>query len=420
MQKRRRARSEKRATLRATARQARSGRGTLAMLTTSALALIPGAERAAAESALADWTFEYGYSMYSEGNLPASKLSSGSRKRYDIDTHQFQLHAPIGSSMGFDLDVAYEKMSGATPWLIEPDLVGDPIVVMTGASIRDARTDVLGTFSLEGDRSRSTFSGGVSTEDDYLSINAGAGQEWDFNQKATTLSWGAGVAIDTSDPNPTSFNPAPRDHHKRSGTFSLGVAQVIDRASVVQTSLTLQYASGFLADPYKLVSSGGSAFADRRPDSRTQLAWLTRYRRHFEKVHGSLHADYQFYWDTWAVTAHTLELGWHQELFDLLTITPSVRYYTQDAADFYAPYYAPGLPAGQSASSDYRLSAYGAVSFKLRADLRLASLIKNMDARVGIQWETYMSGKEFSLAGGRENPALVDFDVLMITLQTDF
>lgn len=415
-------RRERRAAERAAAKTARRGRGTLAMLTTSALALIPGlAQRAAAQAPDDGWSLEYGYSMYSEGNIAASKVSAGSRERYDIDTHQFALHAPLGSHISLGFDVAYEKMTGASPWFIESNLAGDPVVVMTGASIADARTDALSSLTFTGEKSRTTLSGGISMEDDYTAVNFGFGREKDFNEKATTFSWGMGFSTDTLDPRRTSFNPSPTKHSKKSGTFSLGLAQVIDRASVAQSTLTLQYADGFLSDPYKLVSSGGINYADRRPGTRTQLSWLTRYRRHFERAHGSLHADYQLYWDTWAVSSHMLELGWHQELFQLVTLTPSARYYSQSAANFYEPYFAPGLLAGQNASSDYRLSPYGAVAFKLRADLRIGELLKNADVRLGVQWETYMSGKEFSLGHvGTENPALVDFNVLMITLQTGF
>ncbi len=416
-----RVRNERRAAERAASKATRHGRGTLAMLTTSALALIPGLAQRAAAQADNGWSLEYGYSMYSEGNIPASKVSAGSRERYDIDTHQFALHAPLGSHISLGFDVAYEKMTGASPWFIEPNLAGDPVVVMTGASIADARMDALSSLTFTGDKSRTTLSGGMSMEDDYTAVNFGFGREKDFNEKATTFSWGIGFSTDTLDPRRTSFEPNPSKHAKKSGTFSLGVAQVIDRASVAQSTLTFQYADGFLSDPYKLVSSGGINRPDQRPGTRTQLSWLTRYRRHFERAHGSLHADYQLYWDTWAVTSNMVELGWHQELFELVTLAPSVRYYSQSSANFYNPYFAPGLLAGQNASSDYRLSPYGAVAFKLRADLRIGELLKGADARIGVQWETYMSGKEFSLVGvGTENPALVDFNVLMITLQTGF
>jgi hypothetical protein len=416
-----RARAQRRAAARAAAREAGRGR-TLALLTTSALALIPGlAERAAAQSQDSGWSLQYGYSMYSEASLPASKVIAGSRERYDIDTHQFRLDAPIGGHISVGLDVAYEKMTGASPWLIQPDLAGDPVVVMTGASIQDARTDALLSVTYIGEKSRTSLTGGTSMEDDYTSINFGFNREKDFNQKATTLSWGIGFSNDESDPRPTSFEPSPTKHHKKVGTFSLGLAQVIDRASVAQTSLTLQYADGFLSDPYKLVSSGGVALPDQRPGTRTQLAWLSRYRRHFERVHGSLHADYQLNYDTWGVIANILELGWHQELFRYITVAPSLRYYSQSKADFYAPYFAPGLVPGQDATSDYRLSPYGALSFKVRADVSLGELVGLANARIGLQYENYMSGEEFAMGSvGTENPALVDFSVMMVTLRTGF
>lgn len=416
-----RARTRRRAAERAAAREARNGR-TLALLTTSALALIPGlAQRATAQSQENGWSLQYGYSMYAEGSLPASKVVAGSRERYDIDSHQFKLDAPIGGHLSVGLDVMYEKMTGASPWLIEPNLAGDPVVVMTGASIEDARTDALLALTFIGEKSRTTLSGGTSMEDDYTAINFGFGREKDLNQKATTLSWGLGFSTDELDPRSTSFNPTPSKHSKKAGTFSVGLSQVIDRVSVAQTSLTLNYADGFLSDPYKLVSSGGVNLADNRPGTRTQLAWLTRYRRHFERVHGSLHADYQLNWDTWGVLANVLELGWHQELFQYIRLAPSIRYYSQSKADFYAPYFAPGLTASQDATSDYRLSPYGALSFKLRADVSLGELVGLANARIGVQYENYRSGKEFALGRvGTENPALVDFSVLMVTLKTGF
>jgi hypothetical protein len=417
----RRARTRRRAAQRAARREAHGGR-TLALLTTSALALIPGlAGRAAAQSQENGWSAQYGYSMYSEGSLAASRVAAGSRQRYDIDTHQFKLDAPIGGHLSLGFDVAYEKMTGASPWLIEPNLAGDPVVVMTGASIADARTDALLSITYIGEKSRTSLSGGTSLEDDYSSINFGFAREKDFNQKATTLSWGVGFSNDDVDPTATSFEPDPRKHSKKVGTFSVGLGQVIDRVSVAQSSLTLQYADGFLSDPYKLVSSGGVNLPDRRPGTRTQLAWLTRYRRHFERLHGSLHADYQLNWDTWGVLANVLELGWHQELFRYFQIAPSIRYYSQSKADFYAPYYAPGLGPTQHASSDYRLSPYGALAFKVRADVSVGELLGMSSARLGVQYEDYRSGKEFALGSvGTENPALVDFSVLMVTLKTGF
>jgi hypothetical protein len=399
----------------------RRAQRTLALLTGSALSLIPGlAQRAAAQGPEDRWSLTYGYSLYSEGKLDSSKVAAGSADRYDIDTHQFQIHGPIGSRFSFDADVTYEKMTGASPWFIEQDINGDPKVVMTGASIEDARTDFLGSISYAGDTSLSTLSGGVSVEDDYTSINFGFNREKSFNQKNTTFSWGLAMNNDTSDPTSTSATPDPKKEHKQAGTFSVGFAQVIDRASAIQTSLVYQYSDGYLDDPYKLVSAGGVNRADLRPGTKSQFSWLTRYRHHFKAAKGSLHADYQFYWDTWDVSSHTFELGWYQTLFDRVTLSPTLRYYTQSGARFYAPFFASTLPADRNASSDYRLSPFGAISYRLRAETRLADKLK-MDWRLGVQWEGYMSDGSFALGKVKvENPALVDFNVLMVTLQAGF
>ena len=417
----RRQRSARRAAERTANKRSRRAQRTLAMLTTSALSLVPGlAQRAAAQTPDNSWSLEYGYSMYSEGSIPASKVSAGSPDRYDIDTHQFKLQAPLGSRFSLGFDVTYEKMTGASPWFIEPDLNGDPIVVMTGASIEDARTDVLGNVTYLGDRSTTTLSGGASLEDDYTSVNVGFARTKDYNQKNSTLSWGLGFSTDTIDPTSTSFDPNPDKHSKKAGTFMLGFAQVLSRSSAIQSSLTYQYSDGYLSDPYKLVSAGGINRADRRPGTRTQLSWLTRYRQHFDKLHGSLHADYRFYWDTWAVLSHTIELGWYQNLFDIVTVAPRARYYSQGAADFYAPYFGAGLGAKEDASSDFRLSPYGAISYGVTAEVRLDQLVHS-NWKLAVNWESYMSGGNYSLGKVRtENPALVDFNVLMVSLQAGF
>ena len=59
------------------------------------------------------------------------------------------------------------------------------------------------------------------------------------------------------------------------------------------------------------------------------------------------------------MVSHTFELAWYQTLFDRLLIVPSVRYYSQGQADFYAPFCAAPRRDGFR-SSDYRLSAFGA------------------------------------------------------------
>ncbi len=392
----------------------RSRRSVLAALTASAL-LLPGLARAQEER----WGVDYGFTLYSEDDLDSDKLQAGSPERYEIETHQLRMRAPLGGRIDVGLDLVHETMSGATPWFVEPDANGEPVQVMTGASVEDQRSDVLlrGTYLF--DESRTSLLGGYSKEDDYQATNFGFSAEHDFNEKNTTFSWGAGLSLDEIDPTPTATNLNPSQEDKRSLSIFAGISQVINRSSIVQSTFTYQNGSGFLSDPYKLVSVGGVNLPDSRPDSRNQFSWLTRYRRHFSSVNGALHADYRLYVDDWDVTSHTVELAWYQMLWDALAVIPSVRYYTQSQAEFYGPYFVTS-PGGEF-TSDYRLSPYGALSWKLRAETRLSDWPFRMAWKVGVSWERYQSSGDLAIRDVEiENPGLVSFNVLMFNLSARF
>jgi hypothetical protein len=253
-------------------------------------------------------------------------------------------------------------------------------------------------------------------------MNFSLGTEHDFDEKNTVLSWGAGMSLDEIDPTPTATNANPSTEDKRTISVFAGWSEVIDRSSVFQAVLSYQNGSGFLSDPYKLVSVAGTNVSDNRPDTRHQFALLTRYRRHFSSVTGSLHLDYRFYYDDWDINSHTVELAWYQTLFEnLITIVPSVRYYSQSQADFYSPYFANALGAGDYASSDYRLSPYGALSGKIRVETHISEWPAHMAWKVGASFERYQSESSLAIQSvDLENPGLVSFNVIMINLSARF
>ena len=63
-----------------------------------------------------------------------------------------------------------------------------------------------------------------------------------------------------------------------------------------------------------------------------------RYVQHINAVDAALHFDYRIFSDDWGITSHTFEADWAQPLGNGWTVTPRIRYYSQDAADFYTPY----------------------------------------------------------------------------------
>jgi hypothetical protein len=213
---------------------------------------------------------------------------------------------------------------------------------------------------------------------------------------------------------------------KQSYSAFAGIAQVLSRGAALSSTLNFQHSRGFLSDPYKRVLVGidlgggpvPTPVPDSRPDQRNQLAWLTRYRQHFSPVDATLHADYRFAVDDWQLSSHTFELAWYQGIFRLLRLVPSFRYYSQSQAEFYGPFF-DLEPSSGHYSSDYRLSPFGALSWRLRAETRFSTW------RVGWQaafaWERYVSGADYALQKvSVENPGLVSWNLLSFTLTGRF
>ena len=83
-----------------------------------------------------------GVSNYKEADIPRHDVVGGDNRRYDIEISQFRLVTPIGTRWSVDLGVSRETMSGASPWATVPGLDGEADLIMSGATIEDARTEV--------------------------------------------------------------------------------------------------------------------------------------------------------------------------------------------------------------------------------------------------------------------------------------
>jgi hypothetical protein len=264
--------------------------------------------------------------------------------------------------------------------------------------------------------------GGVSQEPDYNSAFGSINGRLDFNQKLTSINLGLGYNnsdvsaiinplyspfVDKSyyqekDQIITRTNPYGADiqnlvGNRQDWSTHLSVAQVVNKDLLLESGFGFVRNTGFLGNPYKAVDmifvdttaspvSGVDAntqlwdpfvqgVIERRPEERNQGTFDIRMVQYVQELDASVHAGYRFFLDSWGVTAHTFDLDWVQPVSEW-AITPRFRYYSQEAADFYQPYFlfsgaAPLSPNGQfnlagvhldAYSSDYRLSAYGAIS----------------------------------------------------------
>lgn len=381
---------------------------TLAHLTCAALALPGLIQTAAAGRVEETYNGDFQYGHYSESN-----------QRMKVDIFESALSAPIGKSMTASVNLIRDMISGASPVYNEKNRQGQVRQIISGASpasscgasICEQRDAISSGLSYFLDSAAINVGGGFSREQDYTSRYANTNISLELNKKLTTLNFGASAAFDEIAPSPSIWNNRNNDFksHKTSQQYLLGVTQVIDKDSLLQSNITFGYQSGFLSDPYKWVAFyNGSNFSDfqqdKRPQQKFQWAWLNQYVRHFARFNdAALHLDYRFSTDDWGVNAHTFEASWHQPIADDWQIIPRVRYYSQDKADFYQAVFSGDSANYAAYSSDYRLAGFGAISggVKLSKEIKQIKPFSQLKLQTGFEY--YNHKGSYELGGGNRN-----------------
>ncbi len=378
----------------------RDSHPSLLALTSSAL-LLPA--YAYADSAPDTATMGVRYSEYKEDGIKAQDSFGGDSERYDIDISQFHLLAPLGSEWSVAFDVQQETMSGASPWFVGQSFDGGGKVIMSGASISDNRTSMSLTTRYYFDRGNVGVTLGNSDEDDYESNSVGLDLTFNSADQQRTYTVGLGASNDDLEP---TIGTTPVDvakEEKESRSLFLGMSQIVSRRAIIQFGLSYTLMDGYLTDPYKA--------SDRRPDERQQWVATSQYRHFFVGADAALHADYRYFDDDWGVRSHTVNLAWHQSLGRNFSLIPSLRYYTQDAADFYSVV---ADPSQQYFADDHRLSSFGAWTTGLKLQTRLDNWT------FSISGERYRSDLSYGLYEGDEAPALLSFNRYTIGLDYRF
>jgi hypothetical protein len=343
--------------------------------------------------------------VYEEEDAPAHQILVGADDRYDIDIGQFRLLTPVGRHWSVGLAVTHETMSGASPWYNIQGANQQTSLIMSGATIRDSRTEV--SLSTTHYQETSSISIGLSQseEDDYEAKAVSLGGEWDFNNRLSTLSLGISYSSDEIRPTDAPNFGRSVKEDKRSRSVSVGWGQILNKNSSLHASLDVTDHEGFLSDPYKLW--------DTRPDERLEWALALKYRRYFDNQNAALHLDYRYYHDDWGINSHTVYSAWHQRLGDDFRLVPNLRYYSQTEADFYSVTNNFTQPLTTAQSSDFRLAGYGAYTFGLKAIYDAASW------RVSLSVDRYISSEDYGHSGSDgEHPAAVKF--LLTSIGLDF
>lgn len=245
---------------------------------------------------------------------------------------------------------------------------------------------------------RSILGLNLSSENDYSSLGGSVTFQRDTEDKLTTFTLGLSFSSDTIQPgggipqglsllsSSTGVHEDEEDdeheheenddsedfgEQKQLNDLLVGITQVISRRVLTQLNYSIGQSSGYLTDPYKIVSRIDSTtgetidyLSEKRPGGRIRQAifWKTVIHLPSDVVNLS----YRYYWDDWSIQAHTAEIKYRFNIGDHFYLMPNFRYYTQTGASFFKHSLLSDAPLPQYASADLRLAPMQATTTGLK------------------------------------------------------
>jgi hypothetical protein len=372
--------------------------------------------------ALTDWSLDSALAYYHEdGRVQAIEPVVSVSKAYDD-----------GASIG--LNLTFDALSGASPNGASPSSTPQTFASPSGKSLTgDKHTYTTAPGKLPEDPHYSdlrvalgtdwtlplqrlltaSFGAKLSYEDDFYSGSVNASIARDFNQKNTTLS--LGVSYEADSLHPIGGSPVPLSNYaqfektgnqnKDGAGLVLSLTQVMNRNWLSELNLSLDRFTGYLNDPYKIISvidASGDVrgyIYENRPDSRTRRSLYLDNRVAWERSSAGLSLRYMT--DDWGVRSKTaqLHLRWWNVERDKY-VQPTLRWYRQSAADFYTPWlFDVAAPQLSPASADSRLAALQALTYGLKYGIKLRDKLGRESSEFNVRIEYYQQTQENRFPG---------------------
>ena len=271
-------------------------------------------------------------------------------------------------------------------------------------TFQDTRISLSGSYQHDINRmDKLIWGANVSNEFDFFSTGGSLSYLHDFNHRLNTLSLGLSMEYDVITPQggspialaqmqaTTSTQPKLNDtENKVLGELVIGLTHIIDRDTIAQFNYGYAQSSGYHNDPYKITSVvdnltgesivgdslSGTYLYDSRPDSRNRHSFYGQLKHAFGR--DSADISYRYMFDDWGIDSHTFELSYRKN-FDNWYVQPSVRYYTQSAADFYRHSITESevTSIDDYLSSDYRLAEMWSTTIGIKVGFKTPDGNKN-------------------------------------------
>jgi hypothetical protein len=117
--------------------------------------------------------------------------------------------------------------------------------------------------------------------------------------------------------------------------YRFGLTQVLTPKWIASANFEAISDDGFLGSPYRAARAFGTLIPERNPRTRSSRALKFRVNGDLG-ARNAMHAEYRYFWDNWAIKAHTLEGGYSRYFGELWLADAYLRYYKQSKALFYS------------------------------------------------------------------------------------
>jgi hypothetical protein len=214
---------------------------------------------------------------------------------------------------------------------------------------------------------------GVSLESDYLSIGAGLHiskqsedqtREWSiaFQSFFDDLRW-----LNSGKPRILIYPEELRTrewfdiYRRTSYNLSLSFYQTLNRRMSLGVYPGVAFQHGLLSTPFhRVYFSDSTVKVENLPRERFKVPLGTQLNMFLGKM-WIIRTYYRFYWDTFGIVVHSLNIETPMKVSGIFTLSPFIRVYTQTQANYFKRY-ADHNPNQRYYTSDYDLSGFESYS----------------------------------------------------------
>jgi hypothetical protein len=216
-----------------------------------------------------------------------------------------------------------------------------------------------------------------STEPDYIAEGMNVDLSHEVFGGMTTVALGFSRSKDLVGEKGTPGWIDKADHWQ----YRLGVTQILTPRWLMSANFEVVSDSGYLGSPYRVAYVFGAAEQERNPRTRTSRAFKLRSISDTGSLlpRSSLRAEYRYYYDTWDIKAHTVELGGAKYLGQSFLLDASVRSYSQTKALFYSDN---ADAVNQFNSRNRQLSTFKTLSLAAKLSYTLPAWVPGWDMQL--------------------------------------